>query len=356
MICISSKTMKQGVSSESIEWLFEGARRLNVNVDQAILACGLGFTAEEFRAGKVRSLSAPAYCNLYYQLNYLIQNTALEKHGRRGFMPEHFKLMCNSIITAEDLGEAIDRLCTFFDLAHERFGGAFALSTDGDEVRFSMDVGWGTDTNSAEQEIEKKSLFLFYYLYSWLIGRPIALDSVSFRLPHIADHSKWNNKFRAQVLAGQAYNGFVFPRSYLALPNIQNYSRLKTFLEEYPFLLLLPVTAIGDAVCDYVEQTMMTLCLKEARFPSFSRLALLCGYSESSLGRKLRAEGKSFSELKVRCQLGMAKTYMWRAELSIADIAALLGFSSANSFSRSFKAWTGLPPAEFRRKLTDPES
>lgn len=351
MICIDQKKLRSSVSSDSLQWIFAGAKQLGLDVDEAVAACGVQFSAADFRAGRVRSLSPAAYCDLYFTLNYLIQNRTLEKYGRRGFLPDHFSLMCNSIITAADLAEAITRLCTFFDLAHERFEGDFGLGNQGENVHFHMDMGWQAGDSQTEREIERKSLFLFYYLFSWLIGRPIELDSVTFRMESLQDLGEWSTKFRCEVQTGQACNGFVFSASYLSLPNVQNYSRLLKFLQEYPYLMNLPVTAIGTEVSDYVEQTMMTLCLKEARFPSLLRLAELCGYSESSLSRKLRAEGKTYSDVKERCQLSLAKTYMWRPELSIADIALLLGFSSSNSFSRAFSKWTGKPPAEYRRNM-----
>jgi AraC-like DNA-binding protein len=34
--------------------------------------------------------------------------------------------------------------------------------------------------------------------------------------------------------------------------------------------------------------------------------------------------------------------------LSVAEVAAILGFSEAAAFHRSFKRWTGTTPKEFR--------
>ncbi|MCP4755298.1 MAG: helix-turn-helix domain-containing protein [Proteobacteria bacterium] len=44
----------------------------------------------------------------------------------------------------------------------------------------------------------------------------------------------------------------------------------------------------------------------------------------------------------------LAVSYLQDGELSIAEIAYLLGFSEPSAFHRSFKRWTGRTPTEYR--------
>ncbi|WP_318842588.1 AraC family transcriptional regulator [Paenibacillus massiliensis] len=55
------------------------------------------------------------------------------------------------------------------------------------------------------------------------------------------------------------------------------------------------------------------------------------------------------SELK----LHEAKQLIHQPDLSLSDIAALLGYSSLAHFSRQFKRWAGISPSEYRRTLGD---
>jgi AraC-like DNA-binding protein len=44
----------------------------------------------------------------------------------------------------------------------------------------------------------------------------------------------------------------------------------------------------------------------------------------------------------------LALSYLRQPDLSLTDIAALLGYSDSSTFSRSFKRWVGMAPREWR--------
>jgi len=80
-----------------------------------------------------------------------------------------------------------------------------------------------------------------------------------------------------------------------------------------------------------------------------SRLAGAMRLSERSLRRKLHEEGTSLRALVEGVRRDRAITMLEGEDRSLDDIAAELGFSSANAFGRAFREWTGLPPSEFAR-------
>ena len=70
--------------------------------------------------------------------------------------------------------------------------------------------------------------------------------------------------------------------------------------------------------------------------------------SLSTLQRQLSAEGISFQKLRDETRRRLAEEYIRAQELSLSQIAYLLGFSDQSNFSRAFKRWTGLSPREYR--------
>jgi len=70
--------------------------------------------------------------------------------------------------------------------------------------------------------------------------------------------------------------------------------------------------------------------------------------SLSTLQRQLSAEGISFQKLRDETRRSLAEEYIRAQEMSLSQIAYLLGFSDQSNFSRAFKRWTGLSPREYR--------
>jgi AraC-like DNA-binding protein len=86
---------------------------------------------------------------------------------------------------------------------------------------------------------------------------------------------------------------------------------------------------------------------------SQERIANTLNRSCSSLQRDLRAEGTSFSELREETRKAMAADYVRRQDISLQEVAFLLGFSDQSNFSRAFRRWTGESPKAWRA-ATDP--
>ena len=70
--------------------------------------------------------------------------------------------------------------------------------------------------------------------------------------------------------------------------------------------------------------------------------------SLSTLQRQLSGEGTSFQQLRDQTRRRLAEEYIRQNELSLSQIAYLLGFSDQSNFSRAFKRWTGMSPREYR--------
>jgi len=65
--------------------------------------------------------------------------------------------------------------------------------------------------------------------------------------------------------------------------------------------------------------------------------------------RQLRKEGTTFKTLMNDIRRELAEQYIRNSQLTLNEIAFLLGFSEISSFSRAFKRWTGEPPSAYRR-------
>ncbi len=87
--------------------------------------------------------------------------------------------------------------------------------------------------------------------------------------------------------------------------------------------------------------------LKEGA-PSVEQIAVELGMSGRSLQRFLKEERTSFRELVEETRQVLAEKYLKETDLSLKEIAPMVGFNEVSSFSRSAKKWFGMSARNFR--------
>lgn len=78
-------------------------------------------------------------------------------------------------------------------------------------------------------------------------------------------------------------------------------------------------------------------------------VAASLGLSRSTLQRRLREEGTTYQAVLDATRRDTAIRYLTKTALSADEIAGVLAYRDANSFSRSFRRWTGQSPVAFRQ-------
>jgi AraC-like DNA-binding protein len=84
------------------------------------------------------------------------------------------------------------------------------------------------------------------------------------------------------------------------------------------------------------------------RYPSLKEIAEQLNLSERTLKRKLHDTGYSFQMLLDQTRQHQAITLLNDNQLTIQEIAVVLGYLDPRSFTKAFKRWTGLRPSDFR--------
>jgi AraC-like DNA-binding protein len=84
---------------------------------------------------------------------------------------------------------------------------------------------------------------------------------------------------------------------------------------------------------------------------SIEHCAKKLGSSVRTLQATLSEKGLRFSDILERHRVELAKTYLEQCDMSLDDVAAMLGYSEQSSFGRAFKRWTGSTPQRFRREI-----
>jgi AraC-like DNA-binding protein len=81
-------------------------------------------------------------------------------------------------------------------------------------------------------------------------------------------------------------------------------------------------------------------------------IARRLGVSQRTFARRLSLEGMTFSEVLEGLRRGLAERYLADGDLSVSQIAWLLGYQEVSALTHAFKRWTGKTPREARLQAT----
>lgn len=101
------------------------------------------------------------------------------------------------------------------------------------------------------------------------------------------------------------------------------------------------------------ERIALQLQRMEGSLPPLEEIAARLNMSVATLKRRLKAEDKSYQQLKDEQRQRQASRWLAEGRLTVDQIADRLGYSDASNFSKAFKSWTGLSPSAYRQSLGD---
>ncbi len=149
---------------------------------------------------------------------------------------------------------------------------------------------------------------------------------------------------------GSSASCAVFGLDDLYLPLVGGDPVLLRLLTDYGDLLLGQHAPSGKSLVAQVEEAI------SARLPagpvSLAVIAADLGMSSRTLSRKLSQSGTSYFSVLENMREMLARRYLTESQLSLGEVAFLLGYSGLSSFSDAFRRWTGQSPGNFRAEKT----
>ncbi|WP_101419855.1 AraC family transcriptional regulator [Brucella melitensis] len=293
-------------------------------------------------AGLPQKVREPVTNVQYGRLWWLIAQTIDDEFfglAARPMRPGSFDLLCHAVLHAGTLEHALRRALQFLNVVLDdprgelriRDGMAHIVLTDaaGHRPAFAYRAYW----------------LILMGVASWLVGRRIPLRTLDFACPAPVHRQDYHKFFGAPVLFDQPATRLVFSSTYLALPIIRSDVALENFLREAPANILIRYRHDHD-ISFRVRAQLNALPAQE--WPSFDDLAKGLRMSAPTLRRRLKAEGQSFGTIKDELRFVIAQKLLQEKKLSIAEVAAELGYSEPSAFYRAFQKWVGRSPGQFR--------
>ncbi len=253
-----------------------------------------------------------------------------------------FGALTYASLASPDLGSAFRRVARFHRLISDAVHIHFTPHDD--TCEFVIDIV--SPSGPPVEGIDAFFLLIVRFARGLTGGkRKVEPLRVHLQRPEPIDTEIYRRVFRAPVVFGKPRNVLVYARSdcemrlpdanlELALLN----DRVVAEMLERP----------GDSTLAERVRALLVEHLSEA--PSETIIARHLAMSRSSLHTALGREGTTYRELLNQTRRELACNYLLAGRYPVKEIAFLLGFSDASTFTRAFRRWTGTTPQRYARK------
>lgn len=248
-----------------------------------------------------------------------------------------------AMLTCETFGEAMS-----YGVAHQGAAGAMVdhlVTEHGREVHLEV------VTRQFDLQIEPflvdEALASALAIARCLAGpsfKPLRIDLAQPRPEH---EQAYRQCFRCPVRFDTGSNRMTFESHWLGA-RLPGYDRISCGLVRSQLNTLL-ARPLGRN--DLVESVANRMRFGVEAKPRQRDLAGMVNISERTLRRRLERQDTSYRELRDGTRYERARDLLANSDMTVAQVAELVGYSDARAFRRAFKRWAGLLPAEFRARV-----
>lgn len=261
--------------------------------------------------------------------------------------PGTFAMMAHNILQEPSLERALRKGVLFYGLVTDSMD--MSLHEDAETVRLSI--------RFVEPELDPSHYFLefwatiWYRLIGWLGGALPPLARATFSYPKPAAYAdELRHVFRCEQVFDCDETALWFDRSFLQKPVTRTRAELKQFLSVAPVgFMTIPVDEAS--VARRVRTLLLGTRSLPLTFPPLTELATQLNLSEQTLRRRLRDESTSYRGIKESIRRDIAVQRLIGSSMAVQKIGELVGYAETRAFTRAFKQWTGISPANYRKDL-----
>lgn len=258
-----------------------------------------------------------------------------------GISARHFGVLGYAALACSNLAEALQRMERYHAAVYDANPAHVEVRPDG------VVVEWGVERGRPGALVDETAIASLVQLARDMTGHYWPMRKVSFVNPPPADVQPYRDFFGCDVDFNAPTTRLEFDAACLALPMRKSDPALAQLLDQQAEQVLQQVSHV-PAIVDAWRRTLVPL-IREGQ-TSLAALARAHHTSPRTLQRRLSEQCLSFQQLLDDTRRHLAEAHLKDARLDLAEIALLLGYSEQSAFTRAFRAWTGLPPAQWRKQ------
>jgi AraC-like DNA-binding protein len=178
-----------------------------------------------------------------------------------------------------------------------------------------------------------------------LAGGAVECQGASFQHPAPRDVSEYRRVFGPNLEFGAPTNSLTFQSAVLDLPVRYADPALSDYLRAQALAMLERLPAAGELR----QRVRQAVAERLSEATEIRLIARRLGVSSRTLQRSLREEGTSFQEIRDEVRRCVSLDLLRERNLSVSEVAALVGFANTSAFRSALRRWTGGSARDARR-------
>jgi AraC-like DNA-binding protein len=260
-----------------------------------------------------------------------------------GLQPGDFAILEYAARSCSTLRDAIGCFLRYVGLLNE--AAELSLVEDGERATLRQHVTDSVRQLPAANDFVMAAADAFAKTYCHVYEPPL---EVHFMHPEPTYRAAYDGVFKTAVRFGAPHNAFVLSRAHLETKLTRSNPEARSEYEKHAEELL---SRIHESLG--ITSTVRRVLLANLRSggSTMETTARRLGMSVATLRRRLQEEGETYASVLDAVRYDLAKKYLMDPGVTTSDVAFLLGFRDASSFSKAFRRWTrGVSSVAFRER------
>jgi AraC-like DNA-binding protein len=263
-----------------------------------------------------------------------------------GVVPGDFAVLEYAARSCPTLGDAIRCFARYVGLLNEAM--EISLVEEGPHVLYRSRITDGVGQPPAANDFVMASADAFAKHYCRYYEPPV---EVRFAHPEPAYAAAYGKVFETTVRFGAPDNVFVLTRAQLATPLKSSHPAMRSEYESHAEEILASIR--GSTGTTVLVRRLLLTHLRTGGC-TMATMARKLAMSVPTLRRRLEEEGVTYEAVLDEVRYDLAKRYLADPRITTTDVAFLVGFHHASSFSKAFRRWTGgVSSVEFRGRAAE---
>ena len=250
--------------------------------------------------------------------------------------PANFDVVAYTMMSAPSLLDLLERIVRYISIVNDAV--LVTVNEESDGFRLTLRISPGQ--RQVPWQRYGYDLMSFLSFCRWVTNRDLRPIALELTFAPSSDLEPYRDAFKCPLRFNAIANALLWSRDDVMMPLPTAHKLLDEIHERIAGEYLQQVI---PSPTRHRVRAIVTRRLSDGEL-SRAKVANAMAMSARTLHRRLEAEGTSFQQVLDDTRRELAEQYMSRNDLSLADIAYLLGFRDQSSLFRASTRWFGTSP------------